>query len=43
MASTRTLDEKISQLQAVFPSIEGDVIAVVLTENGYDGGSLRLD
>ena len=42
------MDDRISQLQSMFPSIEGDVIGVVLNESDNNGGhinfvDLRLD
>ena len=35
----RSMDDRISQLQSMFPSIEGDVIGVVLNESDNNGGS----
>ncbi len=34
------MDEKVSRLQAMFPSIEGDVIAVVLNESEHNSKSI---
>ena len=31
------MDDRISQLQSMFPSIEGDVIGVVLNESDNNG------
>ncbi len=33
------MDERVSRLQSMFPSIEGDVIAVVLNESDQDSKS----